>query len=131
VLESESCIAALAEPDLHTLEAGRHPLLRLLDHLWDRRVVCVAGGDRGQPLVDGAAEEVEDAAPEHLPPQVPERDVDRRDGVRVDPASVAVPPAPGLVFPPEASVCTGSSPISIGASPSMSAFTAKLASGTV
>ena len=93
VLEPEAGVTPLAEPDLHALEAGRQPLLCLVDHLRDRRVVCVTRRDRRQPLVDGPAEKVEDAPLERLSAQVPERDVDRGDRVRVDAAAVAVPPA--------------------------------------
>ena len=66
----------------------------------------VAGGDRGQPLVDRARRAVQHARAERLALEIPERDVDRRDGVGGDAAAVAVPPGLILVLARHiASVC--------------------------
>ena len=54
--------------------------------------------------MDRASEQVTDAATERLALEVPHGDVDRGDGVRGDPAAVAVPPRPVLESSPD---CVG------------------------
>ena len=92
VLVAEPRVAALAEADLDAVHPGRDPLLGLLDHPADVLVVGVARGDRRQLLVDRAAQELDDRHAQQLALDVPERHVDRGDGVARDPAAVAVPP---------------------------------------
>src|SRR5579872_2413874 len=61
----------------------------------------MARGDGREAVVRGTAEQVEHALSQRLALEVPERDVDRRDGVGGDAAMVAVPPRLLLVLAPQ------------------------------
>src|SRR5437870_2334891 len=95
VFVSEPRIPALPEPDLHAAQTGGEPLLGLLDHPADVLVVGVARSDRGELLVDGAPEKLDDRRAEELAFDVPEGYVDRAYREARDAAVVPVPP--GLI----------------------------------
>ena len=101
MLVTEPRVAPLAEADLDPVQPIGEPALSLGDHLRDRFEVGVRRGDRRESIVDRSAEQIAHAAPEGLALEVPHGDVDRRDGVRCQPAAVAVPPGAVLESAPD------------------------------
>ena len=96
VLVAEMRVAELAEADLDTGQARLEPACDLVRHLADVAGRGMARGDRRQAVLDGSAEEVDEARAERLALEVPERDVEARDRKRGDATGRAVPPRLGV-----------------------------------